>query len=463
MNCHIITLVRAQLLAGILFILMLSSGCANIMTNTEQYRSVQKQLGNRDVSSVIKKIESRKAKIYKRKDKVLEYLDLGILYHYQGDYAKSNQLLEQAERLIEDKYSTSVSKAAMSLLLNDNALDYTGEDFEDVYINVFKALNFLHLSNFDASFVEIRRIDNKLAFLEDKHLKMAKKYNSSKDSKSEFVPGTNRFLNSALARYLSMIIYKQEGRDDDVRIDLDKIQQAFELQPSIYDFDLPPLYDPLKQLTDPTLHVLAMVGTSPYKRAREFHIATAKSHLTIVAVDKSIDAISLYWPGIDPDYYFKLSLPYIVNDPSIVNMVVVRINGEPYKLNKLEDIGKVAEHTFKVKEPLILLKSITRSVVKGMVAEAAKDQAKKKNKGITGDLLSLAADIAIFATENADLRSSRFLPNAVLVRDIHLTEGEYSVAIEYYDAKGNILYIDDKGLLNISGNSLNLLESWQLQ
>ena len=444
---------------GIFFI----SGCANMMTNTTQYKGSGNLLLKRDVAAVITKIEAEKEKTYKEKDRVLEYLDLGMLYHYQGDFVKSNLLLEQAETSMEELYTKSIANAAMSMLLNDNALDYFGEDYEDVYTNVFKALNYLHQDDFDAAFVEIRRINLKLGMLEDKYQKVAKSLNASKEKKTDITAGVNKFTNSALGRYLSMIIYEQEGKKDDAHIDFTKIAEAFDSQPDIYPFSPPDLSDPLNQLNQPSLHIISLIGKSPYKRSKELHIATAKDQITIVAVDKSIDAVNLFWPGVEPNYYFKFAIPYIVNDETEVNKVVLKIDDQSFELAKLEDIGNVAVQTFKVKEPIIFLKSVTRSVLKGIVTEQAKAEMKKKNPGFGGDLMALAADAALFASENADLRTSRFFPNQVLIGDIPVTEGEHNIAVEYYHRNGNLLYRDNKGLVNISKDKLNLIESWQIQ
>ncbi|MCX7921015.1 MAG: hypothetical protein N3B21_03170, partial [Clostridia bacterium] len=183
----------------------------------------------------------------------------------------------------------------------------------------------------------------------------------------------------------------------------------------------------------------------------------------IAAVDKSVDIVQMFWPGIDPNYYFKFSLPYIVNPDTEINTVKVIIDGKSYELGKLEDIGNVAVETFKVKEPVIFLKSITRSVIKGIAAEAAKDKIKEKNPGIAGSLMSFATDVAVYASENADLRISRFFPNDILVADIPLTEGKHFIVLEYYDSNGNMLLRDDKGMIEISKDKLNLVESWNIR
>jgi hypothetical protein len=456
-------LLRNIFISTIISFTLVMTGCASLKTSTAQYKGTRELMEKRDIPAVIRKLETRKSKLYKNKDRVLEYLDLGMLYHYQGDYVKSNQLLEQAEQAMEELYTKSVSKAALSLLLNDNALDYFGEDYEDIYTNVFKALNYQHLNQFDDAFVEIRRINLKLAGLEDKYGRMADSLNTSRDSKAEITAGTNKFTSSALGSYLSMMLYEQEGLYDDAGIDYQKIREAFASQPDIYNFPLPALADSLRKTEETSLHVVALVGTSPYKVSRELHIATGQDLLAIASVDEEVAFAPIFWSGIESGYYFKFALPYIVNDTTIVGQVIVRINDRTYELQKLEDIGNVAVQTFKVREPIIYLKSITRAVLKGVAAEYAKQEMKKKNPGLAGDLMALAADVALYASENADLRTSRFFPNAVLVSDISLPPGQYNVSIDYYDKYGLLLYTDDKGTVTVSGNSLNLVESWNLQ
>jgi hypothetical protein len=454
---------RTTIALLILLLAVFLSGCASLMTNTYRYNGTREMLASRDTQSAIKRLESRKTGQYRHKDRVVKYLDLGMLYHYQGDYVKSNQFLEKAELAMEQLYTKSVSKAALSLLLNDNALDYFGEDYEDIYTNVFKALNYLHLDLYDDAFVEIRRINEKLARLEDKNVKLAEGFDKSKARKAEITAGTNKFTSSALGSYLSMSLYRQENLPDDARIDYDKILSAFASEPEIYDFPLPAISDSSSIPQEPILHVLAMVGTSPYKVSKELHIATEKDLLVIASVDENVDIAPIFWPGIDTGYYFKFALPAMVNDTTKVAEVIVRVDGNPYQLEKLEDIGKVAVSTFAVREPIIYLKTITRAVVKGVLAEEMQKQIEKKNPGIGGFALSLLTGAAIYMTENADLRTSRFFPNAVLVSDIPLPAGEHNIAIEYYDQTGNLLYTDDRGRVNISGNSLNLIESWDLQ
>ncbi|WP_228378715.1 hypothetical protein, partial [Treponema endosymbiont of Eucomonympha sp.] len=85
--------------------------------------------------------------LYPEKNRVLLYLDRGMLEHYAGDYEASYADLSEAEREIEEAYTKSVTQSLASYAANDNAKDYAGEDYEDIYVNIFNALNAYHADN----------------------------------------------------------------------------------------------------------------------------------------------------------------------------------------------------------------------------------------------------------------------------------------------------------------------------
>ncbi len=450
--------------------MVLLSGCASMKTSKKQFAGIDEMLRARDYAGAMAQIEAAKEKGYKKKDRAQYYLDAGMLKHYLGQYEASNQLLDQAENAISDNFTKSISKASLSLLLNDNAMDYAGEDYEDIYLNVFKALNYLELDQFDDAFVEIRRINFKLANLEAKYKKLAKGYSSSKDNKKEITVGTNKFHNSALGRYLSMLIYRVEDKWDDARIDINNIREAWQLQSHIYNFGMPDFSESL----DPSktrLNVMAFTGRCPDKKARALYIHT-EENLVVIATSKeaptknqrlnSLDTIE--WPGVNAGYHFKFQLPYMEKKPQHVGSVKVYVDGKlAGELKKLESLENVALETYKIKEPIIYIKTITRAVVKGLAAEKGKAEIRKQvGGGLLGSLTNFASDMAVDATENADLRVSRFFPASALVGDFNITPGTHSVKIEYYHINGNLLVTDDRGEMNFKENGMNFIETFYL-
>ena len=178
-----------------------------------------------------------KEKTYGKKNQVLFYLDTGLLSHFSGEYEDSTERLSLAESKILENNTISISESVMSAVVNDNSATYGGEDFEDIYINIFKALNFYHLGNLESGMVEVRKIDNKIRLLTTKYegiIQETKKEFDELDSsiKDSIGQGGQKlfsynFSNSALARYISMLYYRHLGQMDDVRIDLQAVDKAF--------------------------------------------------------------------------------------------------------------------------------------------------------------------------------------------------------------------------------------------
>ena len=79
-------------------------------------------------------------------DRLLYYMELAVLKHLQGQYLESNQLLEKADIIAERLETTSVTNSLAAFMINPRQGDYVGADFEKVFINYYKALNYIALS-----------------------------------------------------------------------------------------------------------------------------------------------------------------------------------------------------------------------------------------------------------------------------------------------------------------------------
>lgn len=450
-------------------LLLLLTGCASFRTDKSQYAGMDRLLAKADYPAAITQLETVKETAYTYKDRVVYYLDIGMLHHWNGDYEKSNAMLEKAERGIEDNFTKSVTRSASSMIMNDNVLAYAGEDYEDIYLNAFKALNYLALGRNDEAFVEVRRINNKLVQLESKYDKVAQKMNQAEEAHETFVPGKSYFQESALGRYLGMMLYRADDKWDDVRIDLEKIDRGWRLQPDIYTFQKPGFARSTRRVRAPTarLNVIAFSGLAPDKKATTFYIHTEENIIVFANSSENylgkqnLSALNfISWHGVSEGYHFKLQLPYMEKRPSEVERIEVEIIGVTTQtLQPLESLENVAIETFSIKKPLIFLKTITRAVIKGLAAEQAKQDMTKNMDGGMAFFTRLAADLLVDSTENADLRVSRFFPAEAAIREIHLDEGTYDIRIKYYSARGKLLHIDERIGVDIEANRLNVLES----
>jgi len=448
--------------AFLIFALFLP-GCASLVTYTSRYVPVEESIANRNYEQAIKLIQEQQEKnYYTQKDRLLFYLDMAISYYYAGNYEKSIQFFDRAEQTIEELYTKSVSNIAASFLLNDNVLDYAGEDYEDIYINVFKCIGYLELGLFDDAFVEIRRLNEKIETLSLKYADLVTALNQAVQTDIEFRHGDIRFHNSALARYLSYLIYRAEGEYDDARIDLESIHQLWALQPDVYDFPMPTPIKGLDVDSDVTqVNVVSFVGRGPEKYAIGFKIDTYNGYILVYPLGESATAEKIIM-NIEEGYHFKFSLPEIRPRESQVQFVEVYIDGEyGGHLELLEDMSQVAISTFRVKQPIIYLKTIARTVTKGIVAQEQKATIAEKTKDpIFNSLLLASVDVAVDISENADLRCWRLLPGKCMIGEFEVSPGIHDIEVRYLNAHRQIIDSQTFYDFQVQPNGLNMVDSF---
>jgi len=473
-----------RLFAVFLAVFILSFvGCAYIQTQVKHYKGIEEDFSSRFYSRAAEKIEKAKNEgKYEGKDKVLYYLDMGIALHFAGRYAESNEYLDKAEIAIEENFTRSVSKMMISFLLNDNVLDYAGEDYEDIFTNVIKNLNYTHLKKTEDAMVEIRRTNLKLNRLQDKYGGMAKKLSESKklqESETEFSfsPGETNLRYSITGSYLSMLGYKSMGEWDDVEIDRKKFIEAS--LGRLENFSAKVL-SPTAENTVP-VYTLCFAGKSPVK-IQSTLLLDFDPDLNMARVmlpgKKNTEINSFRYKG-DNELHLKFAVPEIARRKTQISSIRTLVNGSPLgELYLIEDFANIAEETFKVKKPLIYLRAALRTLIKASIDaktkknidEKYKDKDKEedeedkkekvknrgKNKFMAG-LLKFAVDAITDVTENADLRCWRTMPGRVYGGKIDLVPGEYEIAFEYLDERGNVVDLEKKRV-SIDKNGLNLIE-----
>ncbi|MFW5694681.1 MAG: COG3014 family protein [Alkalispirochaeta sp.] len=463
------SLVRiAALTAGVLLL----SSC--FTTRNQRFVEIDEAAREGDFETAATRVDDERDELYSNRDQVLYYLDSGMLNFYNREYQRSIQQFHEAERLIEEYFTRSISQTAATFLLNDNAQDYSGEDFEDIYLNVFKAVGFLQQDDFESAFVEVRRINTKLNVLEDKYQGLAAQYSDTDEAAVDFEAGESRFYNSALARYLSLIMYRADGNYDSARIDWEEMQEAFSQQSNLYEFPLP-LDDTVIQRPDGArLSVLAFTGEAPVKRAETLYVVTFDNRVEIVYAGEGDEGTlipegygSFYYPGVEGGYRFKFQLPRMQLRGSEVTRIRVVVDGDPVgELDMLESMEQIALDTFQVREPLIFLKTVTRTIVKGIAAQKGKEQMQTAGAesgslfGVAAGLIgSVATDVAVDASEQADLRVSRYFPAHAHVGEWDVPPGRSVVEIEYYGANG-LIRVETLDSVDLRPGELNFVTSF---
>lgn len=428
-----------HLLFGIIMLAYLG-GCAGYRLDEAQH-SLRSSFAARDFERTVNLLENYENKgIYKDKDNVLFNLEMGLAQHFNSQFDSSSAHLTRAEEQIEQLYTKSISRGLKSFLItNDNALEYNGEDYEDIYLNVFKSLNFIHQNNIEAALVEARRIAFKLSQLEMKYKGIANALAKSDTlGKTEWRAGKANVQNSALGHYLSGLLYAKSGKPDDARIEYEKMLQSFDDQPGIYSFEKPDS-EALKRIKEPgSFNVLltGFAGRAPFKRQNDLRTYLPKE-----------------------DIYLKFSLPSLHLYRSQVSQVQAVINDTlSIPVHLIEEMDIVAKEVYKVKEPIIYSRAFARSLVKAIGTNSISRAIEKENEDL-GILANIFGKIGQEISEKADLRSWQTMPGKAYVNVIKLNPGNHTVRMEYLNESGRLLYASEQRVRITSADELELIET----
>lgn len=431
---------RTYLIVSTLILFL--GGCAAYMLDTAQ-NDLRNSFATGDFLGTVELVNNfQTTGVYEGKDAVLMNLEMGSANHFAGNYRESNQYFENAEYEIEDLYTKSISRAIKSFLVNDNILAYDGEDYEDVYLNAFKTLNYIHLGDLEAALVESRRVSYKLGQLNIKYndiVSALSEADTSKVDEGKWHSGETNIQNSAMGHYLSTILYAKTGKLDDARISYNNLIKSYGDQPSLAR-DNTPTSDELETLMNPnSYNVLVKVfsGRSPTKKQND---------------------IRLYFDEIDT--YLKYSLPELQLYNSSVSSIRVSVNGNKQSeiLKTIEHLDLVAQEVYKVKEPIIYARTIVRASLKAAATNAASKEIEEENE-LLGQAFNFLGKVAQEATEKADLRSWQTMPGKSHGIVLKLPNGVHTIEIEYLASNGLVLHSEIQEVEVNSQSDLKLIES----
>ncbi len=431
---------RKIALLGTLFFLILLGSCSSVIdiSNTEKlYRQ-----GN--FSAAYASLLSKRDAIIRRQGSLIMDLDAGLLSRLSGEYELSNAQLTSSEKKIQQAYTESISANLASFIVNDNTRDYQGEAYEDIYINVFKALNYMHLGKEESALVELNRSIEKQTFLKQKYETQKKKVTSYANDKGvenvDLDTYSIAFSSSALANYLSMVVARGIGDDNLFRYSLYQVERSFLTQPMLYPFAVP---SSLAEEEEPIpedqgrLNLVAFNGLAPQKH-------------------EAVDAVY-----ISRNNFAKIAYPVLIAKPSPIQRVVVSLDdGRSFQLEKLESISSIAIETFKASSSLARMKAVTRSTLKALGIAIYDEVTSQNNEKTVGEeVLGWLMKLANYASESADVRSSHFLPSTAWVGAANLDPGEYTLHVAFQDGGGRTIYTQTITKVEVKPSRANLAEA----
>ncbi|MBI4082345.1 MAG: hypothetical protein HY423_07010 [Candidatus Lambdaproteobacteria bacterium] len=387
-----------------------------------------------------KLVESSKD-TYSERNEVLFNMDRGVFYHYAGDFAKSNEAFEQAERRIDELFTESITGHVVAFAVNDNTLPYSGEDFERVIINIYRALNYAQLGQIEAALVEARKVDQKLDLIN-------RQYEPDK---------RNVYKEDAFARFLMGVFYQIGGSRDD-------LNDAFisdRLALGIYEKDFSKnygVYPPIALKSNYVTSAAFMGGEELETAQRQFPTIPplrpaekqGKGQLYFIHFAgrgpvKVENAILAHMPD---GYLMKIAFPGYVRSPYVISGSRVEIGGGPaITLDVGEPIGPIAFKNLDNRKTRIAAKAIARATTKYLATKALTGG--RRRDDMAGALLGLAANVAAVATEQADLRAWQTLPDRILVGRVWLEPGRHRVRVIYTGSGGGVVSTRELGEIEV--------------
>ena len=433
-------------------------------------------------------IVQRAEKEYGEKSLVLYGMDRGMTLQLAGEYQQSNAVLEQAEDEIDRLYTRRMRTEALAFMTNDTALPYEGDPYEQVLINVLKALNYAVLSQWQDALVEARRIDHRLNVLSDR--------TKEKDAYRE----------DGFARYLSGILYEINGDVNNAFIAYRNAYEIFEATrawshtpvPTQLPEDLLRTAEALhftqelaeyrqkfpdrKWETSQSLRQLAQVivisynGRAPRKEDQFLDLPISLNALQLVLLNRGI--LQSNRPsnrGVDTVLYglngrvVRVALPRLVPQKTHMYVDTVSLiqddNGTRVTLNTelVHNVTAMADKALAERLPGITVKALARAATKFAMAEAATrgtQQAAGRDAGPwVGLLVGLLTKGLAVASEEADKRSWQTLPDEIHLARVWVPPGSYRVQNRFVGESSDALRPEDVRTLSIGpGETAVLLQ-----
>lgn len=363
-------------------------GCSSYQKDTLRVRQNLASGHPQEAAEVI-----RKKALTPGDDQLLFLLDYGLCLYESGKYKKSIQAFLRADDLVDFQDYISLSRSGGSFLLGEGFVQYKGDPFEKVLINVYLALNFLMLEQIDEAAVEVRKLNQRLDYLR--------------------AEGEKPFVQSALARYLGAMIWEEQGNWDSAYIDYKKT------------YNLSPKFSLLKKdLLRSSYRARRM---SDY---REWKIKFPEVHYDPKEDQKYGELVVIYQQGWAPRKRlrrFNMRFPELKSVPVKTQFARVSINEKPLGLAlPFYSIGDIAIKTLESEYAALVARRLVGLVAKEVVS----DQIRQKNEFL-GNVAWLVANLA----DQADLRQWSTLPEAIHILRLPLLPGKYQLGIQGLDGR----------------------------
>jgi hypothetical protein len=435
-----------------LFCALLLAGCA---TSAGYYQKIDGLMYSGRFAEAATLSDQSKNSVYGSKSLLLYHLDRGLLLHYAGEYADSNVHFEKAKRLAATYFTKSISAEASTLLVNDAQRPYAGEDFERALIHVFAALNYACLSQESEALVEARQVDHFLKTLQ---------VNQGADA---------QYKEDAFVRYVMGMLYENQGDVNNAFISYRKALEAYARYHEYYSVPAPAdliadaartarklgFRDEEREIlrdwgtvsrstaavAGGEAVILAYTGFSAEKIDSVFEIAFGKAWsfvggFSVQGKDaQQIDQAGTIARAILSDEQVRVAFPRYARVPSVIATVTARAEASDVSVSGVivEDISAIAEKNLDERITRVRVRAIARAAVKFALARGLSQKIEERSGNeALGWIARKTLAVASAATEHADTRSWRSLPDRIMMMRLPLPSGTQAIVVTFIDGTG---------------------------
>lgn len=340
-------------------------------------------------------------------------LQLGAIERLENNYAESTRYFDRCEEFMThfDGENSEVGHSVGAVIVNDNIVPYTGQAYDGVMVNTYKALNFMAEKNFDLARVEFNRALDRQRRSKEKFAAEIQKTqeevdgnaNSAMVKKTMDDPALRQKLQEAypslynfsvypdfvnpFATWMAGVFFTIEG-DYSKAVDLLKESAGMVPDNTYLLQDLDALEQSLNTsaAVPPTVWVIFENGLGPVKE--EFRVDLP----LFIATDKV--------------RYIGIALPRLAFRSPAASGVTVSAGGQSYPTQIVADMDRIVQTEFEQDFKAILTRAIVSTTAKA-IAQYALEQ---------NDSSSVAAILMAayhFATTAADVRIWTALPKNI--------------------------------------------------
>jgi len=413
-------------LAPVLLLTSILAGC--VANPTRQYDGELKEtvtlVKNGAVKQALQQIEKNNQPGVITKDKdILYFLEKGELLTLDGDYPAGRESWLKADEFVrewEDSVKADSGKVIGdigSFLVNDKTRRYDGQDYEKVMLSTNLTLSHVMQGNYDLARIEMKKTYEREKLIEsfrekeyDKLQEDAKAKNTTVDVKqmkdypmaeldTPEVNGLKNGFQNAFSHYLAGYFFEVTGEPS---LAEPGYRNALKLAPN-------------SRIVQTGLKDVGRHRPGPKESDVLFVIESG-----FAPSWKSV-TIPIPIPRHSGFMVTPLSFPLIKSDNKGFVPSSVSVAGKQLPVETLTNIDAMARRQLKDQMPGILLRTVIRAVVKS----AAQDQAYK-----AGAVVGVLTNVATVASEQADDRSWRTLPERISVARATLPQGTQTIEFQ---------------------------------